>query len=138
MIGGKSKAEMHLAENGAAGTKGSLLVKGTVEGNPQSRWAGAMFFPGASPMAPANLSAKRSISFWAKGDGKPASIMLFFQANGYAPARKQFETGGEWRQHRFALTDFDGCDGSGLMGVFIGGSAESGAFSFQIDEVRFE
>jgi imidazolonepropionase-like amidohydrolase len=138
MIGGKSKAEMKMAPDGASGSKGSLLVKGTVSGNPQSRWAGAMFFPGAAPMVPANLSVKKVISFWARGDGKPASIMLFFQANGYIPARKQFATGSEWKLYRFALTDFEGCDGSGLMGVFLGGSVEAGEFSFQIDELRFE
>ena len=82
-------------------------------------------------MAPANLSAKKALRFWAKGDGKPASIMLFFQANG-------FEPGKEWKRYRFDLLDFDGCDGSGLMGVFFGGSIEPGPFSFQIDDVRFE
>ena len=89
-------------------------------------------------MAPANLSAKKAISFWAKGDGKPASIMLFFQANGYTPARKHSRPRTSGSTSASPLTDFDGCDGSGLMGVFIGGSVEAGPFSFQIDDVRFE
>jgi hypothetical protein len=97
-----------------------------------------MFSPGPAPMAPANLSAKKAISFWAKGDGKPAWLLLFFQANGFIPARKQFETRKEWKQFRFPLSDFNGCDGSGLMGIFLGGGIEPGKFSFQIDEVRFE
>jgi imidazolonepropionase-like amidohydrolase len=138
LIGGKSKAAMAIAPEGSAGSKGSLKVSGNVEGQTQSRWAGVMFSPGPSPMAPANLSAKKAISFWAKGDGKPASVMLFFQANGFIPAQKPFQTGKDWKQFRFPLADFNGCDGSGLLGVFFGGSIEPGPFSFQIDEVRFE
>ncbi len=138
MIGGKSKAEFKLAPEGASGSKGSLRVTGTVEGKAPSRWAGVMFSPGAAPMAPANLSAKKAISFWAKGDGKPASLLLFFQSNGFTPAMKRFEPGKEWKHYRFDLNDFDGCDGSGLMGVFFGGSIEPGPFAFQIDEIRFE
>jgi hypothetical protein len=138
MIGGKSNAQFKIGPEGAAGSKGSLLVSGTVEGKAPSRWGGAMFSPGAMPMAPANLSAKQALSFWAKGDGKPTSIMLFFQANGFTPAMKRFEPGKEWKRYRFDLHDFDGCDGSGLMGIFFGGSIEPGPFSFQIDDVRFD
>jgi hypothetical protein len=138
MIGGKSKAEFRITSGGAGASKGSLQVSGTVEGKTPARWAGAMFSPGPAPMAPANLSAKKSLRFWAKGDGKPASVMLFFQANGYVPARQSFSPGHDWKQYRFDLSAFDGCDGSGLMGIFFGGSAEPGPFSFQLDEVSLE
>lgn len=138
MLGGKSKAELKIAPEGASGSKGSLQVTGTVEGKTPIHWAGVLFSPGAVSMAPANLSAKRAISFWAKGDGKPASLMLFFLSNGFTPAMKQFEPGREWKHYRFDLDAFNGCDGSGLMGVFFGGSIEPGPFAFQIDEVRFE
>ncbi len=137
MIGGKSKAELKIVPAGAAASKGSLQITGNVEGKTLSRWAGAMFSPGSGPMAPANLSSKKAISFWAKGDGKSASLMLFFQANGFVPAVKRFKPDTEWKRYRFELNDFNGCDGSGLMGVFFGGG-ESGTFEFQIDEVRFE
>ena len=40
--------------------------------------------------------------------------------------------------HRFELKEFDGCDGSGLMGVFFGGGPATGPFELLIDEVRFE
>src|SRR5262249_40119880 len=100
--------------------------------------AGALFSPGPVPMAPANLSSKTAIAFWAKGDGKACSIMLFAQSNGFAPSIKTFVAGEGWKQHRFELKDFAGCDSSGLLGVFFGGGAEPGPFEFQIDDVRFE
>jgi imidazolonepropionase-like amidohydrolase len=137
-VGGKSKADDAIVEGGAQNSKYALKISGIIEDRPQPRWAGAMFSPGPSPMAPANLSQKKAISFWAKGDGKTYSVMLFFQANGFAPSAKTFEAGAEWKKHRFELKDFDGCDGSGLMGVFFGGGANVGPFELQIDDVRIE
>jgi imidazolonepropionase-like amidohydrolase len=137
LIGGKSKAEFKLVNGGARGSKGSLQISGTIDGKSQYRWAGAMFSPGATPMSPVNLSSKHKLAFWANGAGRPASVMIFFQANGYRPATRSFEIGKEWKQHKFDLTEFDGCDGSGIMGVFIGGT-EPGPFSLQVDEVQFE
>ena len=89
-------------------------------------------------MSPADLSSKKAISFWAKGDGKPISIMIFSESRGFAPSMKTVESGKEWTRHRFELKDFDGDDGRGLLGVFFGGGAEVGPFEFRIDDVRFE
>ncbi len=138
MMGGKSKARFKLVPEGAQGGKGSLQISGTVAGDPPMRWAGVLFSPGPRSMAPANLSARKAIRFWAKGDGKAATVMLFFQANGFEPSMKPFVPGKNWKEYRFDLDEFSGCDGSGLLGLFFGGSAEAGPFTFQIDEVRFE
>jgi hypothetical protein len=35
-----------------------------------------MYFPGPAPMQPANLSSKKEISFWAKGDGKSYALVV--------------------------------------------------------------
>ncbi len=138
IVGGKSKATFAVVPGGAEGSAGCLRIAGTIDDKPQPRWAGVVFSPGTAPMAPANLSAKRAITFRAKGDGQNYSIMLFFQAKGFAPSIRSFVAGASWQEHRFALKDFDGCDGNGLMGVFFGGGADAGPFAFQIDDVRFE
>jgi imidazolonepropionase-like amidohydrolase len=137
-VGGKSKASFRLVSGGAEGSKGALQISGTVDDRPQPRWAGVLFSPGAVMMQPANLSSKKAISFRAKGDGKTYSIMTFSISGGFSRAEKQFAAGKEWQEHRFALKDFDGCDGSGLMGLFFGGSPEVGPFELLIDDVRFE
>ena len=96
-----------------------------------------MFSPGNAPMSPVDLSSKKAISFWAKGDGKPISIMIFTQARGgFAPSMKTVESGKEWTKHRFELKDFDGGDGKGLMGIFFGGGAEVGPFATALQELR--
>jgi imidazolonepropionase-like amidohydrolase len=137
-VGGKSQATFTVVPGGARGSKGSLRIAGTIDDKPQSRWAGVLFSPGPAPMAPANLSANRAVSFWAKGDGKTFSVMLFFQARGFTPSVQSFVATADWQQHRYLLKDFDGCDGNGLMGLFFGGGAEAGPFELQIDDVRFD
>ena len=138
LVGGKSKATLTIVPDGAGGSKGSLRIAGTIDDRPQPRWAGAMFSPGTVPMAPANLTAKRSITFHARGDGIACTIMVFSQSKGFVPAFQSFDTGATWKEYRFAFKDFDGFDGKGLTGLFIGGGTEPGRFEFQIDDVRFE
>ena len=89
-------------------------------------------------MAPVNLASKKAISFWAKGDKQSFSVMLFAQQRGFSPAVQSFTTGPEWKQYSFLLTDFDGLDGTGLTGLFFGGGSKEGAFTLQIDSVRFD
>jgi hypothetical protein len=103
-----------------------------------SAWAGAFFSPGRAPMTPANLSGKSGLSFWARGDGKTATVMVFSQARGFIPATQTFVAGPEWKPFHFAWKDFDGLDGSGTMGIFWGRSADPGPFELLIDEVRLE
>jgi len=138
LFGGQSTGEFKLAEGGALDSKGSLLIRGNIASKSQQRFAGAMFTPAATMFAPANLSSKQAISFWAKGDGKTYAIMVFFQSRGFIPSSKSFVAGNEWKKYRFMLEDFDGCDGSDILGVFFGGGGAQGEFEFQIDEVRFE
>jgi imidazolonepropionase-like amidohydrolase len=136
-VGGDSKVAFKVVPGGARDSKGSLEITGMVR-DKEPRWAGAMFFPGKTAMAPANISAKKGLSFWAKGDGKSYSVMIFAQSKGYRPAEKRFTAGDEWKRYHYDLKDFDGTDGTDVMGVFFGSSAQAGPFRLQIDEVRFE
>ena len=63
-------------------------------------------------MQPANLSAKKEISFWAKG----------------VPRRKEFT---------FPLAAFQGVDAHVIMGVVFCGGPAPGRFEFELDDVRF-
>jgi imidazolonepropionase-like amidohydrolase len=137
-VGGNSGVKYAIASGGANGSKGALKITGTVSDKAQPRWAGVLFCPGKTMMAPANLSSKKAISFWAKGDGKTYNVMLFAQSFGYRPIQKEFSAGGEWKLYRMAIKDFSGCDGTDIMAVFFGGSPAAGAFELQIDDVRFE
>jgi imidazolonepropionase-like amidohydrolase len=136
-MGGKSKADMKLVDGGARGSKGSLLITGTDVTESAQNWAGVMFSPGTSVMAPADLSARKSISFWAKGDGKKYACLIFAQSLGWTPAIRFFATGPEWKEYSFPFKEF-GVDGSDIMGIFIGASGTPGDFALQVDDVRLK
>jgi imidazolonepropionase-like amidohydrolase len=137
IAGGKSTAAIRVVSGGANNSQGSLLITGEIRPDLPFAWAGAMFSPGATAMAPANLSSKREISFWAKGDGKTYRIMLFAASLGFRPALKSFVAGPEWKQFTFRISEF-GIDGCDLMGVLFAGGPAKGSFAFQIDDVRFK
>ena len=52
MMGGASTATMAIVPGGANKTRGALEVSGTLAAGAPYPWAGAMFFPGATPMSP--------------------------------------------------------------------------------------
>jgi len=139
MIGGKSTATIKIAGGGAHGSQGCLDISGEVAaGNAPAAWAGALFSPGKAMMAAANLSSKKSLSFWAKGEGRSYTVMIFAQSFGYQPAEQTFTASAEWKQFTFPLKSFNGTDGHDLTGVFFGSSPTPGKFDLLIDDVRFE
>ncbi|UCC40137.1 MAG: CIA30 family protein [Candidatus Aminicenantes bacterium] len=137
MMGGKSKAKYQLATEGAQGSKGSLLITGNIVMGSSVRWAGVMFSPGTRVMGPANLSSKRAISFWAKGEGRTYTIMIFAQILGFIPSSQTFVAGPEWKEYEFTFEKF-GIEGFDIMGIFIGASLGEGEFALQIDNVRLK
>ncbi|HLJ86198.1 MAG TPA: CIA30 family protein [Candidatus Angelobacter sp.] len=137
IMGGKSTAQMRVVEGGAEGTKGALQVEGEVIAGSPASWAGAIFFPGSAPMTPVNLSSKKAISFWAKGDGKTFAVMVFAKAHGFQPSIQTIAVNREWSKITLPLNQFN-TDGSDLMGIFFGATAEPGRFTLSIDNVRLE
>ncbi len=140
MNGGKSKAYMEVAEPGANGSKGALHVTGEVVSGAQFPWAGAMFSPGSAPMEPANLSSKKQISFWAKGDGQTYTLVVLTQArsgqNGM-PAMTTFVAGTEWKQYSFPFTTFE-TSGEDLSGLAFVSAQTPRKFDFEIDQVEIK
>jgi len=137
VMGGKSRANYQMVQEGAQGSKGALLITGNLTAGSQYQWAGAMFSPGPRMMSPANLSFKSSISFWAKGDGKTYTIMIFAQSLGYVPASQNFIAGLEWEEFVFPYDKFN-IDGSDIMGIFVGAYQGEGEFTLYIDNVRLK
>jgi imidazolonepropionase-like amidohydrolase len=134
MAGGKSTVQAKLVEGGAESAH-SLEISGTIRPGFSYPWAGMLFFPGDKPMAPADLSAARELTFWAKGSGGTFQLMLFAASRGRAPAQQSFTAGPEWKRFSFPLSIF-GLDGKDLTGIFFGGGPAEGEFRLQIDGVR--
>jgi hypothetical protein len=141
MIGGKSKAAIELAQPGANGSKGALKIFGEImPGAGEFSWAGAMFSAGSAPMEPVNLSGKKEISFWAKGDGDSYVLVVLTASrsgqNGM-PAMAPFGPTKEWKQFSFPFTAFQ-TDGSDITQLLFAASRAPGKFEFQIDQVEIK
>ncbi len=141
MNGGKSTSKLDIVEPGANNTKGALQVSGEVVAGQGFTFAGALYFPGSAPMQPANLSAKKGISFWAKGDGGIYTLVVLTESRngsgGDMPAMTPFTAGPEWKQYNFPFSTFD-TDGSDLSGLGFVRAGQPGKFQFQIDELQIK
>jgi len=136
-MGGKSKAELLLTDGGAGGSRRALMIKGAIAETGSIRWAAVMFSPGATPMAPADLSSKKSLGFWARGEGKTFAVMIYAQSSGFIPKVLVFEAGPEWKEFAFPFEKF-GLEGSDITGIAVGATMTPGEFSLEIDDVRLK
>ena len=136
--GGKSTGSMQAAEGGANNSRGALRVTGEIVAGGPFPWSGVMFVPGSSPMEAVNLSNKKTISFWAKGDGKSYAIALLTESNaGGMPAIQPFMAGPEWKQYSFAISTFQ-TEGADVRGLVFARGQEPGKFEFELDQVEIK
>lgn len=135
--GGTSTGEVKVVAGGPGGTGHALSIAGTITTTIPQPWYGAMWSPGAQPMAPADLSARQGIAFQTRGDGKTYRVMVFARSKGMAPLIRTFVAGPEWREASFAWSDF-GIDGHDVLGVVIAGGPQPGPFAFLIDDLRLK
>jgi beta-glucosidase len=137
-MGGKSTASLQAIEGGTNGSKAALKVNGEIVPGANFTWAGALFHPGEEPNEAVNLSNKKSISFWAKGDGKNYAVAVVTETNvGGMPGIQPFVPGPEWKQFSFPLSNF-GTDGHDITGIVFARAQEEGKFEFEIDEVEIK
>jgi beta-glucosidase len=139
MNGGKSTISIAAVEQGANGSKGALKVSGELIAGAGFTWSGALFMPGSEgggQPEPANLSGKKTISFWAKGTGSSCVFAVVTEANaGGMPAMRFFTAGPEWKQFTFPISAF-GTDGSDVTTLLFARGQGVGKFEFEIDELE--
>lgn len=138
IAGGKSTGDMKVVDGGANGDKHALDVSGLIDGGLPYAWAGVMWSPGAQPFVPVNLSAKKSISFFTKGDGQTYRVLVFTASGGRIPAQQTFAAGAEWKKITIPFSAFNGSDGHDLSALLFVGGPGTGKFDFQVDEIRLE
>ena len=138
MVGGKSTAKLEAVAGGANGTKGALKVSGETGSGGPFVFAGAYFTPGASQTDAVNLSAKKNVTFWAKGDGQNYSVVLQAESNaGQMPIFQTFTAEPEWKQYSFSIASFK-VDPSGMTGFAFVKTMTTGKYEFEIDEVEIK
>ena len=138
VAGGKSTGEMKVADSGTNGSKHALEVTGTIDGGLPYAWAGVMWAPGNQPFVPVNLSSKKNISFYTKGDGGTYRVLVFTESGGRIPAQVTFTAGPDWKKVRLPLSSFNGTDGHDVGALLFVGGPAAGKFDFQVDDIRLE
>jgi len=138
LAGGTSTAEIRVIEGGANKSKGALEITGNVTNVFTYPWAGVMFSPGSAPFTPANLSSKKALHFWARGDSRTFRAMIFTTSGGRIPAMKNFSVTPEWKEFVFPFSEFNGTDGRDIIAILFASSMDPGTFKFAIDEVRLD
>src|SRR5579872_2822306 len=138
MEGGKSTVSLKIVSPGAEDSKGALEVSGEIAAGKEHPYAAAVFMPGRQPMEPVNLSMKKEVRFWAKGDSRSYKLLILTQQhNGQngPPPSVDFNAGPEWKQYTFPFSAFN-TDGSDIVMIGFGQVETPGNFTFDIDQVE--
>ncbi len=136
IAGGHSVAEIALIHPGANGIHGALRVTGEIKaGFPYGPWAGTIWFPGHEPMQPADLSAKKELSFWARGKPGSYNLMLASGSPNGIPLYASFVTTNQWKEYHIPLaTSFPNADWKQVYYIAFS-AANPGKFQFDLDQV---
>lgn len=135
IAGGQSTGKMSVVDGGANDTPKALESVGDVVSGSPYPWAGVMYMPGVQPMQAVDLSARKSLHFWARGDGKTYHVMMFAASRGQMPLIVDFVAGPEWKEYSLPFSAFAGIDGHDIMGIAFTAGPQPGHFAFRIDDV---
>jgi imidazolonepropionase-like amidohydrolase len=138
IAGGKSTGNMKVVDGGANGDKHALDISGLIDGGLPYAWAGVMWSPGSQPFVPVDLSSKKNISFFTKGDGGTYRVLIFTTSGGRIPAQQTFTAGPDWKKSTIPFSAFNGTDGHDISAILFVGGPAAGKFDFQVDEIRLE
>jgi len=136
--GGRSVARMELASPGAEGSPGALAVNGTVDGGLPYAWAGVSYSPGTERYAPADLSRRTELAFWARGDGRTYRVIVLSAAPDGREIRheRRFTATPGWTAVRVPLAELRGANLAGVRAINFSAGPEPGAFAFQLDQLQ--
>jgi imidazolonepropionase-like amidohydrolase len=116
----------------------AIEVTGKVAPGAFIAWAGASLWPGDAPFTAVDLSARKGVHFWARGDGRTYQVMLLAQSHGHMPLFQAFTAGPAWKEYDFPFQSFAGYDGHDVQAVVFAAASAPGAFALRLSSVRLE
>ncbi len=132
--GGKSTVTTTAVPRNGGGK--ALRIEGEIKEGFAFPWSGIMVLLGSRLGDPVDAGGIRALAFDARGEGAIYQAMAFGESLGMRPAAASFGAGEDWGRVEIPLSSFRGLDPSGAWAFFIGGPAELGAFSLEIDNVE--
>jgi hypothetical protein len=136
--GGRSVALMEPASPGAEGSAGALAVTGTVDAGLPYAWAGVSYSPGRERYAPADLSRRAELAFWARGDGGTYRVIVLSAAPDGREIRheRRFTATPEWTPVRVPFAELRGANLAAVRAINFSAGPRPGAFAFQLDQLQ--
>ncbi len=128
-MGGKSVVDLQVVD-------GALRITGELLQGAMFPWAGAMTFLGPNPSVAVDFSARKELSFRARGDGRSYSVMLFSGDMQGIPPSLTFESSDDWTRITLPLKGFRGAEPAKLRAVSFAATGQLGGFRFEIDDVE--
>jgi len=116
----------------------AIAVTGKIAAGGFFAWAGASLSPGDAPFAVVDLSARKGLRFWARGDGRGYQVMVFSQSHGRMPLSQTFTAGPAWKDLAFPWSSFSGYDGHDVQAVVFAAVLPPGPYAFRLAGVRLE
>jgi ABC-2 type transport system permease protein len=141
--GGNSTISQRLIEGGAQNSRGALEISGAVGTALQYPFVGTSFLPNGIEGAEwanqglMDYSAKKTLSFYARGDGQSYTVVIMGPALDAIPAMFPFVAGADWQAVSIPLQGLSSVDMKRVKLISIG-SMTPGPFRFQIDDVRLD
>jgi imidazolonepropionase-like amidohydrolase len=133
--GGTSEAKVSRITPGAGASQGALHAEGVVRPS-QFPWAGVQLAFSPTFLQPRDLSGAKTLVFRVRGDATSGRAMVFDLPT-LVPHERRFPVTREWQEVRIPLADF-GANLQAVAAFVIATGAASGAFSFDLDDVRLE
>lgn len=131
-------AAVPAAAMAAAPAGRALAVTGKIAAGGFFAWAGASLSPGEASFAVVDLSARKGLRFWARGDGRGYQVMVFSQGHGRMPLSQGFTAGPAWKELVFPWSSFSGYDGHDVQAIVFAAVPPPGPFAFRLAGVRLE
>ena len=129
IMGGKSTVDLTIASGGANDSRYCLALSGEVVAGAAFAWSGTIMFPAEKPFAAVDLSEKKGIAFWAKGDGQTYQILFYTKKTGFIPTSQSFTCGAGWQQFNFAFSTFGNIDSTQITAIAFAAGPKPGRFS---------
>jgi imidazolonepropionase-like amidohydrolase len=127
-----------LAVVAAPGRGQVLRVTGQVQGPLPYAWVGAAWFVGPGQKTAQDLSGKRRLSFWTRGDGGTYRLLVFTRRGGPAPAGTSFVAPPTWTEQTFELAKIPGLTTDDVIMILVAAGPGPGHFQLDLDDVRLE
>jgi imidazolonepropionase-like amidohydrolase len=138
LANGKSTAELSIVKSGAQESAGAMRIDGEISTKFFFPWSGAGVFFSEDFTVPFDLSDYQTISFYARGDERELSVLLFTRTSRQRPASRTININSDWQLYEIELSSIRGAALDEVFGLAITAGRPKGEFYFEIDDVRLQ